>query len=750
MSTNEQECGVCTIKTTQRCSGCHVLPLCGRAHQLLIWPTHKMVCKLGCFRQPPLTKDEQEYDGAKWKEPLDINRTSENVAELTQNSCWTQDAQEVAGLLRTFGRDVSKGDVTLNKMTTFLADACPGPPADRVLGDHRASTLNAYDAGPTYRPFAVIGSLRLSAFRNYQGPPQDLMLRLTDATSPFFSQLLVFTTLRDQQLRGNSGVTTELVGLAYDRLMRVDGSQLHNALRGLAQTATSAFFSRILVEGADEVPGDGVPVIAVANHWSSAVDPAVLSCFYPQKVRLHYWAKSTLFKPGFARNILLAAGNIPVDRNNKDNQKLYSSTFDMLKYGEAVAIFPEGGSYTVPGLGPLKDGASWAALEYAKNIREKGRTLSDGGEVPADPVDVTICVAGISYTDKTKYRSSVVMKFGKSIKVGSYVAEFEKDPKAAVKKLSKDIKDVMLSVTVNAPDWDTLNAAVQARKMLWVNERKLPLSKLRDIGQTLVDFFASPNLSPAAASLKSLLLAYQVSLTETKTTHFTLSGVPLPATLDPSVPHPLPTRLRVLLSLIGSTLSSLVRLPFFILPLLAHLPIYLVGKYSLTFSTLEEDLAQNKIALGLVLGIITYPALFVVAWMLLFMTPLGGVLAFGFVWLFAVYHNTLIDDNYNAAKRLMASWRVLVGIWAPHAKSEAVAVLRKFGVEDKIAGENEIRRVLRLRLEATSALAQLLVEMQEKGSEEEKEMVRRLVEWGAKIPKWQPGPSVSSTALKED
>ena len=45
----------------------------------------------------------------------------------------------------------------------------------------------------------------------------------------------------------------------------------------------------------------------------------------------------------------------------------------------------------------------------------------------------------------------------------------------------------------------------------------------------------------------------------------------------------------------------------------------------------------------------------------------------------------------------MASWRVLVGIWAPHAKSEAVAALRSFGITERIDGENEIRRVLRDR-----------------------------------------------------
>lgn len=70
----------------------------------------------------------------------------------------------------------------------------------------------------------------------------------------------------------------------------------------------------------------------------------------------------------------------------------------------------------MPGLLPaLKDGASWAALEYSVNIRGgekgKGRQLSGGGEVTEQPSDVVICVAGINFTDKTKYRSSAIMQY---------------------------------------------------------------------------------------------------------------------------------------------------------------------------------------------------------------------------------------------------------------------------------------------------------------------------------------------------
>lgn len=61
-----------------------------------------------------------------------------------------------------------------------------------------------------------------------------------------------------------------------------------------------------------------LPLRNELTRFCTLCSPAMLSCFFPQNNRkLHYWAKSTLFKPGFARTILLDAGNIPVDRRTK-------------------------------------------------------------------------------------------------------------------------------------------------------------------------------------------------------------------------------------------------------------------------------------------------------------------------------------------------------------------------------------------------------------------------------------------------
>lgn len=115
----------------------------------------------------------------------------------------------------------------------------------------------------------------------------------------------------------------------------------YSLINWLGHSALSSFFSKIVVVGGDHVPLEG-PVIVVANHWAGAVDPALLSGFFPHGRKLHYWSKSTLFKNPLVSHVLVDAGNIPVDRMTKDNQKLFAKTFDCLKLSEVVAIFPEG------------------------------------------------------------------------------------------------------------------------------------------------------------------------------------------------------------------------------------------------------------------------------------------------------------------------------------------------------------------------------------------------------------------------
>jgi glycerol-3-phosphate O-acyltransferase / dihydroxyacetone phosphate acyltransferase len=88
-----------------------------------------------------------------------------------------------------------------------------------------------------------------------------------------------------------------------------------------------------------------------------------------------------------------------VDRKSKERDVLFRGTFEALARGSAIALFPEGTSYTEPRIMQVKDGAAWAAMEYTAWAQENPGKASS--------LPITIIPAAIVYTDKSKYRSNV-------------------------------------------------------------------------------------------------------------------------------------------------------------------------------------------------------------------------------------------------------------------------------------------------------------------------------------------------------
>jgi glycerol-3-phosphate O-acyltransferase/dihydroxyacetone phosphate acyltransferase len=161
-----------------------------------------------------------------------------------------------------------------------------------------------------------------------------------------------------------------------------------------------------------------------------------------------------------------------------------------------------------------------------------------------------------------------------------------------------------------------------------------------------VDLFSTPNPTSNFPSVKRHLLEYYSLLQSTQLTNSVLSNLPLPRTLDPNHPTPLPSRLYTLFILIRDTISALVRLPFFLFPLVFHLPIYLMARMGARLGDEEEETqAQNKVVFALLLCLMMYPTAFFILWAFFWFTPVGALCAASLVWLFAVYHNKLISGK---------------------------------------------------------------------------------------------------------
>lgn len=389
----------------------------------------------------------------------------------------------------------------------------------------------------------------------------------------------------------------------------------HDLIKLLSTWSLNAYFQSIISTNSHQVPND-TPIIVASTHWNMIIDPALLSTQLTHGIKLHYWAKNTLFKNPIIRFILVDSGNIPVDRTTKNNQLLFKGTFDVLKLGEAVALFPEGTSYTEPRIMQIKDGIGWTALEYAKNLRSTGSELSGSTEtafglksLPKDtqPKDVNIVIVGLNYTSKTRYRSSVQLEYAEPIKISNemitkFMSEDEGGAKSSVKELIAQLDLRLRSVTINSPDWETLWCAELVREMIWEDGHG-PMEHYRDHMQRLIKIFSLPeeDLSETRTQLKSFkskLISYHTLLQTHQTNHHILSKS-IPIQSDDNL---MITRFKVVFGFL------FLRFPFFIIPGLFHLPIYFGSYLGSRLQPKEpESMSQNKLTLGLLFSILSIP-----------------------------------------------------------------------------------------------------------------------------------------------
>ena len=215
------------------------------------------------------------------------------------------------------------------------------------------------------------------------------------------------------------------------------------------------FFRRIETVNADSVP-TGTGVIFVMNHPNGLVDPALVFVALPR--RISFLAKSTLFKKPVISFLLKTVEALPVYRKMdagadvSKNQDTFRAAEERLRNGGSIALFPEGVSHNSPKLLPLKTGAARIALG-AVSIGDK-------------PIDLRIVPVGLHYTNKTTFRSEVLLHFGDAFSVErTELDENGQPPSKAVKELTAKIETAIRDVTLNAETESELHTAAIAERI---------------------------------------------------------------------------------------------------------------------------------------------------------------------------------------------------------------------------------------------------------------------------------------------
>jgi 1-acyl-sn-glycerol-3-phosphate acyltransferase len=197
-------------------------------------------------------------------------------------------------------------------------------------------------------------------------------------------------------------------------------------------------FYRLTVSGGT-VPRTG-PVLLVANHPNSLMDPALVAAVAGRAVR--FLAKAPLFTDPMVGFLVRGSGSIPVYRRadgapEGSNDDTFRAAHTALAEGSAVSIFPEGMSHSEPAMVPLKTGAARIALGGAALL---GRAL------PIVPV-------GLVFRRKDTFRSEAMAVVGEPVEWADLAARGA-DDHAAVRELTARIEDALEAVTLNLERWE--------------------------------------------------------------------------------------------------------------------------------------------------------------------------------------------------------------------------------------------------------------------------------------------------------
>lgn len=180
-----------------------------------------------------------------------------------------------------------------------------------------------------------------------------------------------------------------------------------------------------------------------------------------------------------------------------DQQEMYGHVYQRLKEGGCIGIFPEGGSHDRTDLLPLKAGVSMMAL---------GAMANDSS------VKVKIVPVGLSYFHPHRFRSRAVVEFGAAMDVPEELVNMFKEggfsKRAAVGKLLDLIYDGLKTVTVRAPDYDTLMLIQAARRLYKPPGQHLTLGQVVELNKRFLEGYLQLKDEPKIQDLRNKVLKY--------------------------------------------------------------------------------------------------------------------------------------------------------------------------------------------------------------------------------------------------
>ncbi len=364
---------------------------------------------------------------------------------------------------------------------------------------------------------------------------------------------------------------------------------LYQFAKLIAVRAIKLFYRRVNIKNRRYLPENG-PIIFTANHPNTMMDPLLIGFAAPR--RLHFIAKSTLFKGGLGARFLNQLQLIPVYRrqDNPDemdkNLDSFERCYQTLEAGKSILIFPEGISSAERSLNRIKTGAARIGL---------------GAEARNDfSLNTVIVPVGINYSDLVRFRSDVYIRFGQPISLREYDQNYCDDPVETVHLVTQRIETALKKLTTTLNELD-IGGIVEGLERIYKRELIMDLGlQIKDKND---DFSVTKGLIEAVEwfyehqperveNFKKLLSRYQHTLDRLNLKDEFLS----------------PARRQVKLGRrIYAFMFLILGFPFYLLGLINnYLPYQIPRWYTNRFVTAPEWYAPVKLIAGALVFLLYY------------------------------------------------------------------------------------------------------------------------------------------------
>ncbi len=208
---------------------------------------------------------------------------------------------------------------------------------------------------------------------------------------------------------------------------------LYQLAREISTLSISVFFRKVVVSGIENIPDKG-PLIIVANHPNTFMDPLIIASITKQ--RIGFVANAGIFRNRIMAAIFRYFHVIPIYRKIDvpegavpDNTESFRECFEYLGEAGTLLIFPEGTSHYELKLRDIKTGTARIALNFESQNHFKA--------------NLKILPVALDYSDSIQFRSHVSVTVNTAIDVSDYKEKFSSGDIAGIKELTERIRSVL-------------------------------------------------------------------------------------------------------------------------------------------------------------------------------------------------------------------------------------------------------------------------------------------------------------------